>query len=75
LDFGESFRDSDSANLFLNKQKIRWDSIHHYGEVTNPGGTAMPGQLVIEPEQAPEVHPLAKISLIPKKAHGPRIRY
>jgi hypothetical protein len=30
LDFGKSFRDSDwnqiRANLFLNKQKIRWDS-------------------------------------------------
>jgi hypothetical protein len=34
----------------------------------------MPGQLVIEPEQAPELHPLAKISLISKKAHGPKRR-
>jgi hypothetical protein len=34
-----------------------------------PGGTTMPGQLVIEPEQVPELHPLAKISLISKRAH------
>ncbi len=40
-----------------------------------PGGTAMPGQLVTGPEQAPGPYPLAKISLISKGAHGPRIRY
>ena len=45
------------------------------GEWANPGGTAMPGQLVTEPEQAPELHPLTKISLISKRTHGPRIRY
>ena len=40
-----------------------------------PGGTAIPGQPVTEPEQAPELYPLAKISLIPKGGHAPRIRY
>ena len=45
------------------------------GEWADPGGTAMPGQLVTEPEQAPELHPLTKISLISKRPHGPRIRY
>ena len=45
------------------------------GEWADPGGTAMPGQPVTEPEQAPELSPLTKISLISKGAHGPRIRY
>ena len=45
------------------------------GKWAGPGGTAMLGQLVIRPEQAPEPHPLAKISLISKGTHGPRIRY
>ena len=45
------------------------------GESADPGGTAMPGHLVTEPEQAPELHPLTKISLISKRTHGPRIRY
>ena len=35
----------------------------------------MPSQPVIRSEQAPEPHPLTKISLISKGAHGPRIRY
>ena len=30
---------------------------------------------MIRPEQAPEPHPLAKISLISKGTRGPRIRY
>jgi hypothetical protein len=41
----------------------------------DPSGTAMLGQPVTKPEQAPELHPLTKISLISKGAHGPRIRY
>ena len=45
------------------------------GKWADPGGTAMPGQPMTRPEQAPEPHPLAKISLISKGAHGPRIRY
>ena len=45
------------------------------GKWADPGGTAMPGQPVTRPEQAPEPHPLAKISLISKRTHGPRIRY
>ena len=45
------------------------------GKWADPGGTAMPGQPVTRPEQAPEPHPLSKISLISKGAHGPRIRY
>ena len=45
------------------------------GEWADPGGTAMPGRLVTRPEQAPEPHPLTKISLISKGTHGPRIRY
>ena len=45
------------------------------GKWADPGGTAMPGQPVTEPEQAPELYPLTKISLISKSAHGPRIRY
>ena len=34
------------------------------GKWADPGGTAMPGQPATRPEQAPEPHPLAKISLI-----------
>ena len=45
------------------------------GKWADPGGTAMPGQPVTEPEQAPELHPLIKISLISKGGHAPRIRY
>ena len=40
------------------------------GKWADPGGTAMPGQF-----EAPELHPLTKISLISKRAHGPRISY
>ena len=43
------------------------------GKWAGPGGTAMPGQPVTEPEQAPELYPLLKISLILKRTHGPRI--
>ena len=45
------------------------------GKWADPDGTAMSGQPVTEPEQAPELHPLAKISLISKRTHGSRIRY
>ena len=45
------------------------------GMCADPGGTAMPGQHVIVPEQAPEHHPLAKMSLISMEEHVPRIRY
>ena len=45
------------------------------GKWADPGGTAMPGQPVTEPEQAPELYPLIKISLISKGGHAPRIRY
>jgi hypothetical protein len=45
------------------------------GKSADPGGTAMPGQFMIEPEQAPELFPLAKLRLISRRAHGPRIRY
>lgn len=41
----------------------------------NPGGTAIPGQPMTEPEQAPELYPLAKISLISKGGHASHIRY
>ena len=40
------------------------------GKWAGPGGTAMPGQPVTEPEQAPELYPLLKISLISKGGHG-----
>ena len=45
------------------------------GKWADPDGTAMSGQPVTEPEQAPELYPLSKISLISKRTHGPRIRY
>ena len=45
------------------------------GKWAGPGGTAMPGQPVTEPEQAPELYPLTKISLISRRPHGSRIRY
>ena len=45
------------------------------GKWADPGDTAMPGRPVTKPEQAPELHPLSKISLISKEALGPRIRY
>ena len=45
------------------------------GKWAVPDGTAMSGQPVTEPEQAPELYPLTKISLISKRTHGPRIRY
>ena len=45
------------------------------GEWAEPSGTAMLGQPMTEPEQAPELYPLTKISLISKRPHGSRIRY
>ena len=45
------------------------------GQWANPSGTAMLGQPVTEPEQAPELYPLTKISLISRRPHGSRIRY
>ncbi len=45
------------------------------GQWADPSGTAMLGQPMTKPEQAPELYPLTKISLISKGAHGPRIRY
>ena len=45
------------------------------GQWAAPSGTAMLGQPVTKPEQAPKLHPLTKISLISKGSHEPRIRY
>ena len=45
------------------------------GKWADPSGTAMLGQPMNESEQAPELIPLSKISLISKGTHGPRIRY
>ena len=45
------------------------------GKWADPDGTAMSGQPVTESEQAPELYPLTKISLISKRTHGSRIRY
>ena len=45
------------------------------GKWADPDGTAMSGQPVTESEQAPDLHPLSKISLISKRTHGSRIRY
>ena len=45
------------------------------GKWADPSGTAILGQPVTKPEQAPELYPLSKISLISKGAHGSRIRY
>ena len=55
--------------------KISGRNFRLVGRWADPGGTAMPGQLVTEPEQAPELYPLTKISLISKRTHGPLIRY
>ena len=49
--------------------------VHEWGMWAGPGGTTMPGQPLTESEQAPELYPLAKISLISKRTHGSRIRY
>ena len=40
------------------------------GKWANPSGTAILGQPVTKPEQAPQLHPLSKISLISKGTHG-----
>ena len=45
------------------------------GQWANPSGTAMLGQPVTKPEQAPNLHPLTKMRLISKGAHGSHIRY
>ena len=50
-------------------------SIVWVGKWANPSGTAMLGQPVTKLEQAPSLHPLTKMSLISKGAHGSRIRY
>ena len=41
------------------------------GQWADPSGTAVLGQPMTKPEQAPELYPLTKISLISKGAHGP----
>ena len=54
----------------------RWSTLCWLvGKWADHGGTAMPSQPVKKPEQAPELFPLTKISLISKEAHGHRIRY
>ena len=54
---------------------LRRDSLSLVGKWADPSGTAILGQPATKPEQAPELHPLPKISLISKGAHGSRIRY
>ena len=49
--------------------------IVQWGMWAGPSGTAMLGQPLTESEQAPELSPLTKISLISKRTHGSRIRY
>ena len=51
------------------------DFFSFIGEWAVPSGTAMLGQPMTEPEQAPKLYPLTKISLISKRPHGSRIRY
>ena len=53
----------------------RWKYQGILGKWADPDGTAMSGQPVTESEQAPELYPLTKISLISKRTHGTRIRY
>ena len=62
---------------FIHSHTVRAQTIYFWlvGMWAGPGGTAMPGQPVTEPEQAPELYPLLKISLISKGGHAPRIRY
>ena len=62
-----------SSNLIECRDKYNKFAQWKLGMWADPGGTAMPGQPVTEPEQAPELYPLTKISLISKGAHGPRI--
>ena len=45
------------------------------GQWAGSSGTAMLGQPLTWPEQAPAPYPLTKISLIAKGAHGSHIRY
>ena len=42
-----------------------------WGKWADPGGTAIPGQPMTRPEQAPEPHPLTKISLISRGHMAP----
>ena len=55
--------------------RINLNSFSLVGKWADPSGTAILGQPVTKPEQAPQLHPLSKISLISKGTHGPRIRY
>ena len=50
-------------------------SLDHWGLCAGPSSTAKLGRHLTESEQAPELYPLTKISLISKGTHGPRIRY
>ena len=50
-------------------------SLDHWGLCAGPSSTARLGRHLTESEQAPELYPLTKISLISKRTHGPRIRY
>ena len=60
---------------YLNKEEQLDGLFSFIGEWAVPSGTAMLGQPMTEPEQAPELYPLIKISLISKGGHAPRIRY
>ena len=66
-----------SAGRFIHSHIVGAQTIYFWlvGMWASPGGTAMPGQPVTEPAQAPELYPLLKISLISKGGHAPRIRY
>ena len=71
MTYGQTDKQTDNCK-FSSEEETDHTSV---GKWADPGGTAMPGQPVTRPEQAPEPHPLAKISLISKGTHGPRIRY
>ena len=60
-----------SEGFLITKEDAMW----LVGKWADPDGTAMSGQPVTESEQAPELYPLTKISLISKRTHGSRIRY
>ena len=70
-----------SANIKVDRKNSRIESrcyilsLDHWGLCAGPSSTARLGRHLTESEQAPELYPLTKISLISKRTHGPRIRY
>jgi hypothetical protein len=71
--FRERSQNWTESDVYTKNQMLKfwicWTKCVSRGKWAIPGGTSMPDQFAIEPEQATKLHSLAKVSLLSKRRH------